>query len=591
MKIDVRKTLPLQEYPRMQFKRDSYLNLNGKWQYAFKKSEAFLEKMDGYILVPYSPESSRSFVNRQLKKDEFLHYRKYFVLPQGFNKGRIILNIGAIDQRSKIYINKQLAFQSSFGYLPISVDITPYLKLDGDNEIYIIVYDDADSEIYARGKQRYKRGGIWYTAISGIYQSVWLESVPVSYLKNIKITPNYDKKSVTFEFTTFNNLTDINIKIYEEEKLKGNIVSKSGEALTFNFNSFIPWTVDNPFLYKLIITYKNDSITSYFAMRKFSYQDFQGYKLFTLNNEPILMQGVLDQGYYYPGIYTPKKVEDYIRDIKLAKDLGFNMLRMHARIESDLFYYYCDKLGMIVWQDMVNGGAKYKKRYIYLAPFINFNINDTTSLSLGRNSEKSRLQFQLEMQNTVKHLYNHPCISTWTLFNEGWGQFCANDNTSLLRKYYPTRLIDSTSGWFDQNCGDCNSKHIYFKTISLKNDHKRVLVLSEFGGYSLKIKGHFAFKRSFGYKLMVDSNELTESIYNLLLTEVNNAIKKHGLSAYVYTQLSDVEDEVNGFVTYDRQVIKVDINKIKSANDELKKTFSKFVLSKINLDNKWGDYF
>ncbi len=585
MKFDIKKTLPLQEYPRMQFRRDSYLNLNGDWDYAFSKSEVLIDKFMGKICVPYSPESPKSNVNRQLKKDEFLHYRKFLVLPDRFNKGRVILNIGAIDQRSRIYINRQLIYQNFFGYLPISVDITSYLDIKGENEIYIVVYDDADSEIYARGKQRYKRGGIWYTAISGIYQTVFLESVPSSYIKNIKIIPRFDSKAVSIEFDTFNNPKNIIVEIYEQDKLKGKMISNNGEGLTFNFNSFIPWTCDNPFLYDLVIRYKDDEIRSYFAMRKFSYQEYKTYKLFTLNNEPILMQGVLHQGYYYPGIYTPKNDQDYIHDINLAKKLGFNMLRVHARVEADRFYYHCDKLGMIVWQDIVNGGAKYKKRYIYLAPFINFNIDDENNSALGRINEKSKLQFIKELKKTVSTLYNHPSIALWTLFNEGWGQFNAKENTEILRKEDPYRLIDSTSGWFDQGCGDCDSKHVYFKTIALHNDHRRVLVLSEFGGYSLKIEGHSFSRKSFGYKPMVDSKELSDNIYNLFLTEVKNAVSKHGLSAYVYTQLSDVEDELNGFITYDRQVIKVDVNKVLEANTDLKEAFLKFVREKSKSNN------
>lgn len=590
MKIDIQKTLPLQEYPRMQFQRDSYLNFNGLWKYAFKKDENFYEKFDGDIRVPYSPESKYSLVNRQLKKDEFLHYQKFFVLPDKFNIGRVLLNVGAIDQRCKIYINRNLAFQWSFGYIPFCVDITPYLHLDGENELYIIVYDDADSEIYARGKQKYKRGGIWYTAISGIYQTVFLESVPVSYVKNIKITPNFDCKSVNFEFLCVNNPKNIVLEIYEKDKLKGKMVSKNGESITFNFNTFIPWDVDNPFLYDILIYYKNDKIKSYFAMRKIAYQDFSGYRLFTLNNSPILFQGVLNQGYYYPGIYTVRRDQDFINDIVLAKNLGFNMLRMHAKVESDRFYYHCDRLGMLVCQDMVNGGAKYKKRYIFLAPFFNFNIDDTTSKNLGRNSEKSRLQFMKETKLTIQTLYNHPSIVMWTIFNEGWGQFNSLEMTNYVRELDSTRLIDSTSGWFDQDAGDCNSKHVYFKTISLHNDHHRVLFLSEFGGYSLKIKGHTFSKKSFGYKPMVDSYELSDSIYNLFLTEVKMSILKHGLSGYVYTQLNDVEDELNGFITYDRKVVKVDVEKVKSANKNMKETFSKFVLNKINLENKWADF-
>lgn len=573
MKVKPEQIIPLYEYPRPQFERSSYLCLNGIWRYAFSNSDSRLQEMDGNIVVPYSPESRLSGVNRQLQKDQFLHYCRYFKLPDGFFKGRLILNIGAIDQRCRIYINGHFVAQWNFGYIPISVDITKYIVQYDNNEIYIVVYDDADSEVFARGKQAYKRGGIWYTAISGIYQTVFLESVPKNYLRNIKITPEFDNQIIKFDLDCVGELRNINFDIYEENKLIQTIVSKNGESISFRFHSIHPWTCEDPFLYDVKIRYSNDEIFTYFAMRKFSVLNVDKFKYFALNNKPILMKGVLDQGYFYDGIYTPKFYKDYLKDIKLAKALGFNVLRKHIKIEPYRFYYYCDKLGMIVWQDFVNGGAKYKKSYIYLRPFFNFNVDDLDYKKLGRANEKSRIQFYKEMNLTVATLYNCPCIGLWTIFNEGWGQFDSEQATEVLKTLDQTRLIDSASGWYDQGAGDCNSKHVYFKTIRIYNDYKRVLSLSEFGGYSLYIKDHSFSKKSFGYKKMYNSDELSDEIYKLFVSEVKHAICHQGLSAYIYTQLSDVEDEVNGFITYDRKVIKVDIDKIKSANEALDKIF------------------
>ena len=575
MKILPKGIIPLYEYPRPQFERKSYMCLNGFWKCDFLQTEAIGQKLTLDILVPYSPESRLSRIKRQLKKNEFLHYQRFFKIDKDFNKGRILLNIGAIDQRARIYINGKLVIQWTFGYIPICVDITDFIKIDDNNEIYIVVLDDADSDLFARGKQSYKRGGIWYTATSGIYQSVFLESVPANYLKNIKITPNYDEGSVDFALDTYGKIDKFIIDIYDGKEKIGSVSTNNKQAKFIFKNTFKSWSPEEPNLYDVYIKYKGEVIKSYFGMRKFSKIKRGDKFVFALNNKPYLFKGVLDQGYFKDGIYTVFHDRDYVFDIQTMKDMGFNTLRKHIKIEPMRFYYHCDRLGMIVWQDFVNGGAKYKNILIMARPFIDFNIDDTTYKMLGRKNEKSRDHFIKEMNLTVSTLYNVPCIALWTIFNEGWGQFDSIKMTNNLLILDNTRLIDSTSGWYDTGVGDCNSRHVYFKPVKIDNDYKRVLSLSEFGGYSLYLKDHAFSQKTFGYKKMYSKEELTESIYNLFINELTPLIKNEGLSAYIYTQLSDVEDEVNGLVTYDRQVIKVDAKKIAEANNLLQKTFDK----------------
>lgn len=578
MKILPKGIIPLYEYPRPQFFRKSYMCLNGFWKCDFLQTDAIGQKLSLDILVPYSPESRLSMVKRQLKKNEFLHYQRYFFVDSKFNVGRIILNIGAIDQRCRIYINGSLVVQWTFGYIPISVDITDFVKINDNNEIYIVVLDDADSELFARGKQSYKRGGIWYTATSGIYQTVFLESVPNNYLKNIKITPNYDDGSVDFVLDTFGKIDKFIIDVYEGKEKIGSVSTTNKKAKFIFKNGFKSWSPEQPNLYDVYIKYNGEVVKSYFGMRKFSKIKVDNKYVFALNNKPYLFKGVLDQGYFLDGIYTVFHDRDYIYDINIMKEMGFNTLRKHIKIEPMRFYYHCDKLGMIVWQDFVNGGAKYKNLLIMTRPLINYNIDDTTYRFLGRKNEKSRDHFIKEMALTVSTLYNVPCIALWTIFNEGWGQFDSKKMTEKLLSLDKTRIIDSTSGWYDTDCGDCNSHHVYFKPVKIHNDYKRVLSLSEFGGYSLYLKDHAFSKKSFGYKKMYSINDLTEGIYNLFVNELKPLIKHEGLSAYIYTQLSDVEDEVNGLVTYDRKVIKVDKEKIAEANDLLQQTFNKYYI-------------
>ena len=561
------KNIPLLEYPRPQFKRDSYFCLNGLWNYQIKKGDVV--SAEGKINVPYSPESELSGVLMQLKKDQTLIYERTFTFEKGFNKGVVLLNFGACDQVSKVYINGKLVGENEGGYLPFSFDITAALN-DGENLLTVEVVDDADSSIYGRGKQTYNRGGIWYTATSGLWQTVFIESVPKNYIKNIKLLPNFDDKTLKVTVDTVGDLDEVTVIVKDGDLIVA--TEKGSGELLLNVSSCKPWSVDNPELYKVFVYYKDDVVESYFGLRKFSTIEKNGFKLFALNDKPIFHNGLLDQGYFEKGLYTPKTNQTMFNEIKAVKDLGYNMLRKHIKVEPLLWYYYCDVLGVLVWQDMLNGGEKYKTLRIMLAPFINLRLNDKNYKSMGR-SEASREQYYKEAYALQDLLYNSVSVCLYTPFNEAWGQFDALEVTNKLKSRDNSRLYDHASGWQDMGGGDLYSRHIYFRKATPKNDKKRILALTEFGGYSLPVKEHLFTTKKFGYKIFKTKTQLLNAYIKLYETEIIPLIKNQGLSATVYTQLSDVEDEINGIFTFDR-VLKIDKTKLKELNEKVNKTFN-----------------
>lgn len=531
-----------EEYPRPQMKRKSYISLCGDWKLSVLKKN---EKTPlGNITVPYPPESRISGINRPLAKNEQYVYNRNFTLPDDFNKGHVILHFGAVDCFADVRINGTPAGGHNGGYLPFSFNITKLLKT-GENLIEVYVTDKLNTE-YAYGKQSRKRGGMWYTPISGIWQAVWLESVPESYIKTLCLTPSLD----SIKIETDGGKEEKNVVIHTEN---GDIVHKwIGDKTVIRIPEPKLWSPENPYLYEFTLTDGTDEIQSYFALRTIYIQQKNGRSYICLNGKPYFFHGLLDQGYFSDGIYTPATPEGYEYDILTMKKLGFNMLRKHIKIEPDLFYYYCDKYGMIVFQDMVNSG-KY-----------NFLI-DTALPTIGlrkgikhRASKLRRIHFESSAEKTVNHLYNHPCVCYYTIFNEGWGQYDADRIYEHMKDIDPTRVWDATSGWFKEKLSDVDSEHIYFKPIKLNARPERPLVLSEFGGYSCKIRNHsFNLDKNYGYRTYDTKEEFQKGLGELYENEVIPAIR-NGLCAAVLTQVSDVEDETNGLVTYDRQVIKVD---------------------------------
>ena len=547
---------PFEEYPRPSMKRDSYMSLNGEWDFKVegKKDTVY----SGKILVPFPPESKMSGVERQFGYGDELVYQRRFTLPEGFVRDRVILHFGAVDRLAKVVVNGISVCKHDGGYLPFDADITDALA-EGENLITVAVTDDLNTE-YPYGKQSKKRGGMWYTPTSGIWQSVWLESVCDNYIRALKITPELDAVTVT-------------VTGGEDKKtltLEGKTYEFSGDSIRIEIDSPRLWTPDEPNIYEFELISGKDKVSSYFALREISIEKRGEVSCICLNGSPIFLHGLLDQGYFCDGIYTPATPEGYKKDILTMKELGFNTLRKHIKIEPELFYYYCDTYGMIVFQDMVNSG-----KYSF---FVDTAL-PTAGIKRGishRPTKARREIFEREAREVTELLYNHPSVCYYTIFNEGWGQYDADRIYDELKAIDPSRVWDATSGWFKEKNSDVQSEHIYFKPIKLKQESAdRPIILSEFGGYSYKIEGHsFNPHNTYGYKFFTDKDKFREAFVELYDAQVIPAIQ-NGLCGTIYTQVSDVEDETNGLFTYDRQILKVDVSETKKMSDRLYKTFNK----------------
>ncbi len=553
------KTCPLIEYPRPQFVRNSFINLNGKWACEFTRLDEIPQNFSREIIVPFSPETPLSGVGRMLMPDEYLHYKKEFDIAPDFNKGRVFIHFGAVDQIATVYLNGVKIGTHSGGYTPFSFEITDCIKEKG-NVLNVVVRDFSDTAEYSRGKQKIKRGGIWYSPQSGIWQTVWLESTPETYLKKVKITPDFDREEVRFDFC---GQDGVQTSVYDGD----NLIAETTECIV-KLPDFKAWSPENPFLYKVVFTCGKDRVKSYFGMRKFSVgTDKNGIKRLFLNNKPYFHNGLLDQGYYPDGYLTPPSNSALENDVKTVKSMGFNMLRKHIKIEPLLWYHYCDVNGIIVWQDMVNGGGKYGLE-VSVLPFIGVNLDDTNYKTFKRTDKKQRESYYNELSEMLDTLYNCPCIAVWVPFNEGWGQFDSAKAYDFIKSVDSTRIIDSTSGWHDRGTTDVISKHIYFTPIKVKAGDKPY-VLSEYGGYSHRVVGHTFGSKMFGYKIYKTEKSMTAA-YERLFNNVIIPQIDTGLSAAVYTQLTDVEDELNGLVTYDRKIVKINSEVIRKINERVK---------------------
>ena len=561
---------PLAAYPRPQLVRDSYLCLNGLWDYTVEDGEEYTRRNTGKILVPFAPESLLSGCDFQLQNGETLWYERTFTLPEGFRRDRVLLHFGAVDQCCRVLVNGREAGRHQGGYLPFCLDITALLT-DGENRLTVAVTDDAEGGVYGMGKQRYRRGGIWYTATSGIWQTVWLESVPENYVKSLRLTPDFDAKCLRWHIEA-----DAPAGARVTVRAAGTVIAEDradgrGDGLSVIPPShFHPWSPEEPFLYDVEIVLGEDHVASYFGMRKFSLMLHEGRQVLALNNAPYFQSGLLDQGYWSDGLYTPPSDEAMVYDIQTAKELGFRMLRKHIKIEPLRWYYHCDRLGMLVWQDMVSGFERFDPLYTQVLPFLGIHLKDTPSRRFGRAGEAGRRQYRRELEDTVDLLYNCVSLCLWVPFNEGWGQFDAAQAAERIRALDPTRLIDHASGWHDQGAGDLKSRHVYYKPVRMKHDGRRALALTEFGGYSLPLAGHCAAEKSFGYRTYRDAADWMDAVERLYEKEIIPLIASQGLSAAVYTQLSDVEDEVNGLLTFDRKVCKADGARLRRLNEKLK---------------------
>ena len=564
--------IPHSEHPLPQAKRENWLCLNGKWNLQKLNKEG--EKIfDGEILVPFSPETLNSGIEEGfvLHAGESLRYERTVFVDGRLLKGITLLHFGAVDSECEVFLNDEKVGEHRGGYTAFTIDVSKQIRL-GENKIVVLCRDEGTRNGGAKGKQADKAGGIWYTAQSGIWQTVWLESMPSQRIGNFKITPNAMKKTVKIS-----NLGDIptKITIYDGGK-EILFVEAQGEAVLAY--DFMLWSPENPKLYDVVMENEfGDRVETYFGIRSFGMgKDEKGKARLFLNGKPYFFNGLLDQGYWSDGLLTYPSDEAVQDELKLMKDMGFNTLRKHIKIEPMRWYYHCDRLGLIVWQDFVNGGGEYNFLHIAAFPFLGFRHKDSDYKYFARENEEGRAEFLTSIDETIEQLYNCTCIGVWVPFNEGWGQFDSAKVVEMMKEKDDTRIIDSVSGWHDQGKDKTTLKslHIYYTKLKVPKD-SRPVVLSEFGGYSMKTEGHvFAEDKEFGYKKFKSKEALLAALKTLYLKKLLLLIKK-GLCGCIYTQVSDVEEEINGLVTYDRKVVKVDVEEMLAINTAIKEETEK----------------
>ncbi len=577
---------PLNEYPRPQLQRDNWQSLNGTWKYAITETgTAAPDPMDGKITVPYAVETSLSGVCRPFLPKETLHYKRVFIVENYKSGHRVILHFEAVDWQCDVLVNNQLAGSHTGGYIPFSFDITDLIN-EGSNELHVSVTDPTDSNWQQRGKQVLEPKVIWYTATSGIWQPVWIEVVPKNHIQSLKITPNLTTDSVSIVVKSVED-TDVSIEISAGENSLSTNEASSNSPIELTIPDIRVWSPDDPFLYGLKVTLIEnrkplDEVISYFGMRSISLKEGPALRnQVMLNSKAIFLNGPLDQGYWPESGMTPPCDEAAIFDLESMKNLGFNMIRKHIKVESRRWYYHADRLGLLVIQDMPNGG-KGMASHFQTMKTIAFGTsspdnNDKAYNLANRQPADSRTNYETELYDMLNHLHNAPSIIIWCPFNEAWGQFDAKRIYTKIKQADPSRLVDHASGWYDQKSGDFRSIHTYkIKLKTPPKKDKRAYLISEYGGYNYIDKTHlWRDDDVYGYKYFETLDALTDAYENLIINQVIPLIEK-GLCGVVYTQLSDVEIESNGFYTYDRKVLKFNAEKIRELHNLLYEKFNSF---------------
>jgi hypothetical protein len=551
---DVRADRVLPEYPRPQLRREAWLNLNGVWQLAFasaKEAPPFGKDLDRRILVPFPVESALSGV---MKHTDRLWYRRLFQVAPEWRKQRVLLHFGAVDWEARVFVNGKSVGSHRGGYDPFTFDITDFLT-DGDQELVVGVWDPTDAGTQPRGKQVRAPGGIYYTPTTGIWQTVWLEPVPKSGIESLKIVPDVDGSAVRVTVTAPGAGPGSKVQVtVPGGGSDATEVGTVGKPIMVGIKEPNLWTPDNPHLYDLRVTLTDgpvtDKVESYFGLRKVEVgkPEGKGPPRILLNGKVLFQVGLLDQGFWPDGLYTAPTDEALKYDIEISKKLGFNFTRKHVKVEPQRWYYWCDRLGLLVWQDMPSGDR---------------------SIAPGKpdivRSKESADQFELELGRMLDGLHNHPCIITWVVFNEGWGQYDTKRVVESVKRRDPTRVLDGVTGWNDRGVGDVHDIHVYPGPGAPPGDGKRAGVLGEFGGLGLGVDGHTWTNKTWGYQGTRSKGELTRR-YERLMQDVWKLREERGLCAAVYTQLTDVETEANGLLTYDRAVLKVDLDRIAAVN-------------------------
>ncbi len=545
------RDVPWNFYPRTSMVRESFICLNGEWDFAVTSGDAPSEYVEK-ILVPFPPESALSGVKKDIPTNSTMYYRRSFGLDAPTAGKRALLHFGAVDTYCEVWLNDVCVMRNAGGYLPFSADVTDTLL--SENTLVVAVRDPLDG-VYPYGKQTETPGGMWYTPVSGIWQTVWLELVPEVHVERIRVRSFCDRAEITVVGGASKKVLTLD---------SGERIEFEGEGVTIRPEKPRLWTPIDPYLYRFTIECGEDSLRSYFALREISIERHKGIPRLCLNGEPILINGLLDQGYFPDGLFLPATPDGYRDDILRTKEFGFNMLRKHIKIEPEIFYSLCDELGVIVFQDMVNNGSYSFLRDTALPTIGLKRIPDKW---LHRNAD-TRQVFLTQMRSTLAHLEFFPSVLYYTIFNEGWGQFCADDAYELARSLDPTRIYDATSGWFTQSKSDVDSRHVYFKEVKLGKLTDKPIVISEFGGYAHRVDGHLFGKSNYGYRIYSEREKFEQALIALYRDEIMPLIPL-GVSALVYTQLTDIEDETNGLITYDRRVTKVDAAKLKALMDEL----------------------